>query len=140
MDGNRLRVFVVDDERVISHTLATILRLNGLAAESFHLARAALDAAISTPPDLLVSDVLMPGMTGVELAIKVKTLHPPCKVLLFSAQAHTKTLMSRKQQEEHQFVLFAKPIHPLQLLDAIRDLCPEAPNLSDDHLRGVVGP
>jgi len=61
MDGNRLRVFVVDDERVISHTLATILRLNGLAAESFHLARAALDAAISTPPDLLVSDVLMPG-------------------------------------------------------------------------------
>ena len=38
-----------------------------------------------------------------------------------------------------QFVLFAKPIHPLQLLGAIRDLCPEALDLSDDHLRGVVG-
>jgi len=55
-----LHIFVVDDEKVISETLAAILRLSGFAATSFTNPFEALNAR-SGSPDLLLSDVVMPG-------------------------------------------------------------------------------
>jgi len=86
--------FVVDDELVITSTLAAILRLNGFDATSFSAPLEALDAARSQAPDLLVSDVIMPLMSGIELAIEVKRSCPDCKVLLLSGQAVTTELLA----------------------------------------------
>jgi CheY-like chemotaxis protein len=66
------RVFVVDDEHVIASTLAAILTLHGYSATSFTSPQEALAAARSSAPDLLISDVLMPGFSGVDLAIQIK--------------------------------------------------------------------
>ena len=80
-------VFVVDDEPVICVTLVAILNHYGYQAARYEDPLRAIDAAQQTSPDLLVTDVMMPGMNGIELAIHFQNLHPQCKVLLFSGMA-----------------------------------------------------
>jgi CheY-like chemotaxis protein len=68
-------------------------------------------------PDLLLSDVLMPQMNGVELAIAVQEKCPRTRVMLFSGQAATADLRKRAGDLRHQFELLPKPLHPEQLLE-----------------------
>jgi DNA-binding NtrC family response regulator len=81
------RIFVVDDEPLIASTLAAILQMNGFSAKFFTCPREALNAARLKAPDLLISDVAMPGISGVDLAIQMRAQYPACKILLFSGQA-----------------------------------------------------
>lgn len=67
---NGLIIFVVDDEKLIASTLSLILTGRGFYARSFLDPFDALRAAQSTVPDLLLSDVVMPNMNGIELAFK----------------------------------------------------------------------
>lgn len=110
------RVFVVDDEHVIASTLAAILNMNGFSAEFFTRPLEALTAAQSDMPDLLISDVAMPGLSGVDLAIQMRELHPECKILLFSGQAATVDLLKDARNQGHDFHLLLKPVHPTELL------------------------
>jgi CheY-like chemotaxis protein len=121
---NNLRIFVVDDEQVIAQTLAVILRQSGFLAEFFTNPLAALAEAASTPPDLLISDVMMPEMSGVDLAIKLRAFDPDCKVLLFSGQATTADLLRAAREEGHDFELLVKPVHPTDLLAAVKRVVP----------------
>src|SRR5580692_5738979 len=83
-ESKRLRVFVVDDEPIIGFTLATVLESAGYTARSFSDPLEALRAAETNCPDYLISDVSMPVLNGVELAIQFKTIYPTVRVLLFS--------------------------------------------------------
>lgn len=122
MTANRLpTVFVVDDEKIIAETLTAILRREGFAARFFLDPREALKAALAGPPDILLSDVIMPQMSGQDLAITVRSLHPECKVLLFSGQAETEDLLLDARRQGHDFLLLVKPIHPVELLRHIRE-------------------
>jgi CheY-like chemotaxis protein len=62
----------------------------------------------------------MPELTGVELAIRIREHCPDCQVLLFSGQAATVDLLAKAREDGHDFVLLSKPIHPGDLLSAIR--------------------
>jgi CheY-like chemotaxis protein len=77
------RIFVVDDEPVIASTLAAILTLHGYSATSFTSPQEALNAARWMAPDLLISDVAMPGISGIDLAIQMKAQYPECKNFSF---------------------------------------------------------
>jgi CheY-like chemotaxis protein len=77
-------VLVVDDERVIADTLAIILNQNGFDASAVYTGTAAVDRARETKPDLIISDVIMPDMNGIEAAIRIRKVLPGCKILLFS--------------------------------------------------------
>ena len=114
------RVFVVDDETVIATTLATILRYQGLDASSYDSPVEALKAARKDAPDLLISDVMMPEMSGIELALRIRESCPDCKVLLFSGQAATANLLEKARADGHDFELLSKPVHPSDLLAKIR--------------------
>jgi DNA-binding NtrC family response regulator len=118
-DNAPVTVFAVDDEPVIASTLAAILNMSGFRATAFMSPREALEAAKSNTPSLLISDVAMPEMNGIDLAIEVKSLYPSCKVLLFSGQAATSELLDRARSEGHDFELLTKPVHPKDLLAAI---------------------
>ena len=115
-------VFVVDDERVIASTLATILKRSGFAAEAFTNPLEALKRARTQVPELLVSDVVMPELSGIHLAIQLTAEYPSCKVLLFSGQAATADLLAKARADGRDFALLTKPVHPTDLLAALQTL------------------
>ncbi len=117
-------VLVVDDERVIADTLAAILEISGYAAMVAYDGPSALEIAEVIPPDLLISDVVMPGMSGVELAMALSQSVPDCKVLLFSGQAATLDLLSAARAAGHDFPALTKPVHPRAMLCHIAELVP----------------
>jgi DNA-binding response OmpR family regulator len=117
---NLPRVFVVDDEAVIATTLGMILSQQGFDAHPFHLPLEALRAAREEAPDLLISDVMMPLLSGIELAIQMREHCPDCKVLLFSGQAATSHLLEDARASGHDFEVLSKPVHPGDLLKKIR--------------------
>jgi len=118
---HRPSVLVVDDESAIADTLAEILSRSGYAAKTAYDGNAALEVALLTPPELLVSDVVLPGMSGIELAITIRRIFPDCKILLFSGQASTEDLLAAARREGHHFTLLTKPVHPLDLLARVAD-------------------
>ncbi len=109
-------VLVVDDEAVIADTLAVILSQHGFATMVAYDGTAALDIAKTIPPDLLLTDVVMPGMSGVDLAIAIRQSLPNCKVLLFSGQAATVDLLAAAGEAGRDFTVLSKPLHPKDLL------------------------
>jgi DNA-binding response OmpR family regulator len=117
-----IHIFVVDDEVTISETLALILTRNGFTVSSFSDPLKALDGAPSRSPDVLLTDVVMPHLSGIDLAIQIKEKCPACKILMFSGQAETLDLLGAARERGHDFSLLAKPVHPLELLRRIKDL------------------
>ena len=112
----RPRVLVVDDESVIADTLAEILSRSGYAAEPAYDGASALETALLKPPELLITDVMLPGMSGIELAIQLRRIFPDCKALLFSGQAGTSDMLASAHRAGHHFTLLTKPVHPKDLL------------------------
>lgn len=114
------QIIVVDDEPVIASTLAAILQMNGFSARFFTNPLEALTAARTKAPDLLISDVTMPVITGFDLAIKMKAQYPKCKVLLFSGHPGSLALLEDARAQGHDFRLLLKPVPPGELLSEIR--------------------
>ena len=122
----RPRVLVVDDESVIADTLTEILARSGYAAVAAYDGAGALETALLSPPALLITDVVLPGMSGIELAIQMRRIFPDCKALLFSGQACTSDMLASANRLGHQFTLLNKPVHPKDLLAwVMRTLKPE---------------
>jgi CheY-like chemotaxis protein len=110
------RVLVVDDERVIADTLATILRNAGYQAVAAYDASSALSLCEAFCPELIIADVIMPITTGVTMAICAKQRHPACKILLFSGQAATANLLREARESGYDFEILLKPVNPKHLL------------------------
>jgi CheY-like chemotaxis protein len=102
---NRQRVLVVDDETSIADTVTTILSMSGYAAMAAYDGDDALETALVSPPHLLITDVVLPGMNGIELAITIQRVFPDCQILLFSGQASTVDLLSAAGGAGHHFTL-----------------------------------
>ena len=121
MDVVRKRkVLVVDDEQVIADTLAKILDLNGYDASAVYTGTAAVESARSLQPDLIISDVIMPDMDGIQAAISIRGFLPDCKILLFSGQAATADLLENARAQGHEFEILGKPVHPYDLLAKLK--------------------
>jgi DNA-binding response OmpR family regulator len=114
------KVLVADDEQVIANTLAIILNQAGFEARAVYSGEKALEELDSFKPDMLISDVIMTGMTGIEVGIETRKKLPHCKVLLFSGQAATADLLEGARAQGHEFDILAKPVHPKDLLAKLR--------------------
>lgn len=119
--GHRPVVLVVDDESVIADTLAEILTRSGYKGVAQYDGDSALESALLNPPEMLITDVVLPGMTGIELAISVRRIFPECKIILFSGQASTADLLAHARADGHHFTLLNKPLHPQDLLARVSD-------------------
>jgi CheY-like chemotaxis protein len=128
----RRKIFVVDDETVIADSLAAILKMRGYDAAAFYDGLAALSACESSAPDCIVTDVMMPKMDGVELAMKVRERFPACRILLFSGQAATLDLLQAAGASGECFEVLAKPVHPSELLARL-----EGPDQGRPELEGL---
>jgi CheY-like chemotaxis protein len=114
------KVLVADDEQVIANTLAIILNQHGFEARAVFNGEKAVELLDSFKPDMLISDVIMTGMTGIEAAIITREKLPSCKILLFSGQAATADLLEKAREQGHEFEILAKPVHPTDLLAKLR--------------------
>jgi CheY-like chemotaxis protein len=114
------RVLVADDEQVIANTLAIILNQAGFEARAVYSGEKAIESLDTFEPDMLISDVIMTGMTGIEAAIATRAKRPKCKILLFSGQAATADLLEKARTQGHEFEILAKPVHPTDLLAKLR--------------------
>jgi CheY-like chemotaxis protein len=117
---SKRKVIVVDDEQVIANTLAIILNQAGFEARAVFSGEQAIELLESFQPEMLIADVVMPGMTGIEAAIAIRNKLPKCNILLFSGQATTTELLERARTQGHEFEILAKPVHPSDLLAKLR--------------------
>jgi CheY-like chemotaxis protein len=119
-DTGKPRVLVADDERVIADTLAMILNQSGFEARAVYSGEKALEEAVSFQPKMLISDVIMADLNGIDAAIRIRELLPGIKILLFSGQAATADLLEKAHARGYEFEILAKPVHPQDLLSRLR--------------------
>ena len=121
-DGANLKtvVLVVDDEPLIADTISAILTEHGFAAYGCYSGEEAVRIALTLRPNIVLSDVLMPNMSGIEMAIDIKSRLPEARIVLLSGQAATAELMRQAAVDGHQFELLAKPIHPEELIEMLK--------------------
>jgi DNA-binding NtrC family response regulator len=116
------RILVVDDERGIAETLTTILRMKGYEAHTAFDGVEGYEAAIRVKPSLVISDIAMPKLNGVEMAIRITEKLPDIKILLMSGQAVTIELLQQAMARGFVFECLAKPVHPIDLLNKVEAL------------------
>jgi len=117
---SKLRVLVVDDEFIIASTWAQILRMSGFETDLATSGEEAIRNARQRRPDVLLSDVLMPGISGIETATEILKFHPDCRVILISGHAETARSLAQDYPGKPDFEILRKPIHPLVVLERIR--------------------
>ncbi|HEY6488275.1 MAG: response regulator [Terracidiphilus sp.] len=122
MHENRVKpkVLVVDDERVIADTLAMILNQSGFEARAVYSGEKAVELASTFTPDMLITDVIMADLNGIDAAIMIRSILPKIKILLFSGQAATADLLEKARAKGYEFEILAKPVHPQDLLSRLQ--------------------
>jgi len=120
-------VYVVDDEPAVVSSLAAIIQMSGFDVRAFTRPREAMEAALMQAPDILLSDVMMPEMDGVELAIQISLIHPGCKILLLSGHAGFVDSLYENFRKRNQFELLEKPLNPRELVEKVKRLFLESP-------------
>ena len=95
--------------------------MSGYEATAAYDGNDALEAALLTPPHLVITDVVLPGMNGIELAITLQRVFPDCQILLFSGQASTVDLLAAAGAAARRFTLLSKPVPPEHLLAKVKE-------------------
>jgi CheY-like chemotaxis protein len=109
-------VLVVDDEIGIADSLTEILAGHGYAARAVYSGVDAINFCHELCPDIVVADVVMPKLNGVDTVLAIREFCPKIRILLFSGQAGTSDILARARAMGHDFELLPKPIHPDRLL------------------------
>ena len=115
-------VLIVDDEQLIADTMVEILKRSGFNAFCAYSPRAALDIALQVNPDIVVTDVVMPQMNGVQLAIAIREALPSAEIILLSGQAGITDIVERGRKDGYIFEVVAKPVHPENLLERLHKI------------------
>jgi CheY-like chemotaxis protein len=103
-------VLVIDDEKSVADTLVMILQREGHDAVAAYNGASALQRIESFVPECVISDVIMPGLNGIEVCAIIE------RILLFSGQASTNELVEKARGEGHAWELLPKPVDPDELL------------------------
>ena len=116
-----MKIIVVDDEPIIADTLVNILEGEGHDALAVSHGESAIKWARMVLPDAIISDVIMPGINGIETAKAIMQLRPNCRIILFSGQTAGLDLLAKARAEGYSFEVLAKPINPEKLLEKLKN-------------------
>lgn len=117
-ESKKPKVLVIDDDRVVADMLAEILRLNGFSPVALYSGEEAISFAEQFKADIVLSDIRMHGMDGVEAAQTIRQRYPECRVILFTASTvNTKT---KQAIERSGFEFLQRPLHPQSVLSTLR--------------------
>src|SRR5512145_2433783 len=118
MTNNPARILVVDDEKLIRWSVSERLQRGGYVVATAEAGEQALDAVAADPPDLVLLDVQLPGINGVETLQRALALQPDVTVIMMSAHSTVDTAVDAMKHGALDFLV--KPF-PLQALDAAVD-------------------
>ena len=111
-------VLVVDDEPVARQSLSDILRLEGYTVSSAPNGQAAVEFVRTHPVDLMVVDLRMPGMDGLEVIQVINQVSPETEVILLTAHGSIETAVQALRLRIHDYLL--KPALPPQILASVK--------------------
>ena len=120
LDVNPGNILVVDDEVALAELTAEILINAGHKVDIVHNASSALDAIKSKKFDVMISDVIMPGLNGFELAKRVRRDHPEIKIIIVSG--YNDRLNSTETNKQHYDLSLEKPVTSAQLLESVNSV------------------
>ena len=115
MPNSPARILVVDDEKLIRWSVSERLQRDGYVVATSETGEQAIEAIAADPPDLVLLDVQLPGMNGVETLQKALGLQPEISVIMMSAHSTVDTAVDAMKHGALDFLV--KPF-PLQVLDA----------------------
>lgn len=113
-----MRVLLVDDEIEFVSALAERLTLRGLEAQTAGSGVEALRKIDASPPDVVLLDVLMPGMSGLEVLKQIKKDHPQVQVILLTGRGSWDGIQGIR---EGAYDCLMKPIQIEELLQIMTD-------------------
>jgi DNA-binding NtrC family response regulator len=111
-------IFVVDDEQVVREGISGVLR-KYYRVEEFLSAEAAVESMSSNPPDMVLLDIGLPGMSGIQALKKIKQRHPDTIVIMITAFEDVETVVSAMKLGAHDYVV--KPVQMNALLVTVRN-------------------
>jgi len=111
-------LLVVDDEPVARQSLTDILRLEGYTVNSVPNGQAAVEYVRTHPVELIIVDLRMPGMDGLEVVQVINQISPETEVILLTAFGSTESAVQALRLRIHDYLL--KPVPPAQVMNSVK--------------------
>lgn len=119
------RILIVDDDRALRHALSTLLEGAGHTLLQAATGQEALDALTGDTPDLMLLDVGLPGMSGLEVLARVRALAVPPRVVVITADDTPDTLLKAIRGQVNRYV--TKPFAPGALVEVVDEVLATPP-------------
>lgn len=114
----KIKLLIVDDEIEFATTLAERMELRGIATQTANNGKEALELVHSSPPDLVILDLKMPDMSGLEVLERIKAMHPSIEVIMLTG--HGSTASGIEGMEKGAFDYIMKPVDLNDLLEKLK--------------------
>ena len=142
MSARPLRVWLVDDDASIRWVLERALKGAGMLPRVFEAAELALDALRGDSPDVLVTDIRMPGLSGLDLVRKIHGARPQLPVIVMTAHADLDNAVSA--YESGAFEYLPKPFDIDQVVELVKRAAQSVQraspdNTADGRMSGLLG-
>jgi DNA-binding response OmpR family regulator len=114
---NKANILVADDELIERQTLTDILRLEGYHVAAVANGEAAVDYIRLNTIDLIVLDLRMPGMSGLDVIKVINRISPDVEIILLTAHGSIESAIDALRSQVHDYLL--KPASPSQIIDSV---------------------
>ncbi|WP_419787624.1 S16 family serine protease [Pseudodesulfovibrio sp.] len=128
------RILLVDDELIARENLSIVFQAEGFAVEAVANGLEAVDAMEREPADIVVSDLKMDGMDGMDLLQELRKRWPDTKVIMITGYATVKTAVAAMRQGADQYL--GKPVNLTKLREYVHELYGQS--LRARHLKGPI--
>jgi CheY-like chemotaxis protein len=129
----KLRIAVIDDEHIVADTLVEILNLHGYEAKAHYSGESVLADLEQFHPHVVLSDVRMERIDGIETAIRIRAVQPGCRIILFTASPVRRRIYERIRDLGFEFL--ERPLHPSEVLALLRGGSQGTQAIARDDLR-----
>ncbi len=111
-------ILVVDDESIARQSLSDILRLEGYNVTPIANGELAVEHVRRYAVDLILLDLKMPGMNGLDVVQVVNQISPDTEIILLTAYGSMESAVEALRQRVHDYLL--KPASPMQILESVK--------------------
>lgn len=116
------RVLIVEDESDAAEIIDSLLRYYQLAADHVVSAEDAYDALMNQPYDVLIADLFLPGMDGLELMRLIRQQPHLAGLPAIAVTAYNSSAMKKQAFEAGYNLYYAKPLNPDELAQGLQDI------------------